>query len=227
MTSCIPTVLVGSVLLLGEKGVPSGIFKRPITRPLRFSQNGIESDAQGDRRHHGGPDKAVHHYPFEHYASWRSEIGPHAALERPGAFGENLSTTGLTEETIALGDVFRLGQAVLQVSQGRQPCFKLNLRFSTAAMARCAQEKRRTGWYYRVLEEGIVAPGDELVLTDRPLPDWPIGRLLRVLYTDTLNREELSLVAKLDILPESWRNLALRRLRNGKVEDWEKRLSGN
>lgn len=220
------TLLVGSVLPLGQKGIPSGIDKHPVTLPLYISRSGIEGDAQGDHRHHGGQDKAVHHYPFEHYAAWRAEIGSRDVLERPGAFGENLSTSSLTEETVALGDVFRLGRVLLQISQGRQPCFKLNLRFGIPDMARRVQTTRRTGWYHRVLQEGIVTPGDELVLVDRPLPDWPIARLLNILYADALNREELSAMAALDILPESWRSLALRRLESGRFEDWERRLSG-
>lgn len=222
----VSALLVGGVRPLGEKGVPSGIDKRPAARPLRIGREGIEGDAQGDRRHHGGPDKAVHHYPFDHYAAWRAEIGPHPLLERPGAFGENLSTTGMSEATVALGDVFRLGGATLAVSQGRQPCFRLNLRFGRPDMARRVQESGRTGWYYRVVEEGVAAPGDALVLLDRPLPGWPLARLLATLYADTLNRDELAAMAALPALPENWRRLAERRLESGRVEDWGKRLTG-
>lgn len=219
-------LLVGSVQPLGDKAVPSGIDKHPVSKPVRIGREGIEGDAQGDRRHHGGPDKAVHHYAFDHYAAWREAIGPHRLLEQPGAFGENLSTSGMTEENVALGDVFRLGSTTLCVSQGRQPCFRLNLRFSRPDMARLVQEARRTGWYYRVIEEGIAAPGDSLVLLDRPLPDWTLARLLHTLYANTLDHDELAVMAALDILPENWRRLAARRLENGRIEDWSKRLTG-
>lgn len=222
----IAALLVGPVRPLGDKGVPSGIDKHPVTRPLRIGRNGIEGDEQGDRRHHGGPDKAIHHYPFEHYDDWRAAIGPHRLLEQPGAFGENLSTMGMSEATVALGDVFRLGSATLAVSQGRQPCFRLNLRFGRPDMARRVQESGRTGWYYRVLEEGVAAPGDELVLIDRPLAGWTLSRLLHTLYADTLDPSELAAMAALDALPESWRRLAARRLESGRVEDWSKRLTG-
>ena len=225
-TVTVSTLLVGEVRPLGEKGVPSGIDKRPVARPLRVTHAGLEGDAQGDRNNHGGPDKAVHHYPFEHYAAWRAAIGPHPLLERPGAFGENLSTTGMSEATVALGDVFRLGSATLAVSQGRQPCFRLNLRFGRPDMARRVQESGRTGWYYRVVEEGVAAPGDALVLVDRPLPEWPLKRLLATLYADMLNPDELAAMAALSALPENWRRLAARRLESGRVEDWGKRLTG-
>ncbi|RIK84658.1 MAG: MOSC domain-containing protein [Hyphomicrobiales bacterium] len=222
----VSALLVGGIAPLGDKGVPSGIDKRAVARPLRIAREGLDGDAQGDRRNHGGPDKAVHHYPFEHYARWREAIGPHPLLERPGAFGENVSTSGLSEATVALGDVFRLGSATLAVSQGRQPCFRLNLRFGRPDMARRVQESGRTGWYYRVVEEGVAAPGDALVLIDRPLPDWPLTRLLATLYGDMLNRDELAAMAALSALPENWRRLAARRLENGRVEDWRKRLTG-
>lgn len=222
----VSALLVGEVRPLGDKGVPSGIDKQPVARPLRVTRTGLEADAQGDRNNHGGPEKAVHHYPFEHYAAWRAAIGPHPLLERPGAFGENLSTTGLTEADVALGDVFRLGSAKLAVSQGRQPCYRLNLRFGRPDMARRVQESGRTGWYYRVVEEGVAAPGDALVLVDRPLPGWPLKRLLATLYADMLNRDELAAMAALPALPDNWRRLAMRRLESGRVEDWNKRLTG-
>lgn len=225
-SATIAALLVGRVRPLGDKGVPSGIDKHPVMRPLRIGREGIEGDEQGDRRHHGGPEKAVHHYPFEHYADWRQAIGPHQLLEQAGAFGENLSTTGMSEATVALGDVFRFGAATLAVSQGRQPCFRLNLRFGRPDMARLVQESGRTGWYYRVIEEGVVAPGDQLVLVDRPLPRWTLSRLLRTLYANTLDHDELAAMAALDALPENWRKLAARRLERGRVEDWSRRLTG-
>lgn len=226
LRTTIAAILVGNVRPLGDNAVPSGIDKHPVMRPLRITGEGIKGDEQGDRHHHGGPEKAVHHYPFEHYADWREVIGPHELLEQPGAFGENLSTIGMSEENVALGDVFRLGSATLAVSQGRQPCFRLNLRFGRPDMARLVQESGRTGWYYRVIEEGIVAPGDELVLIDRPLPGWTLSRLLHTLYANMLDPDELAAMAALDALPENWRKLAARRLERGRVEDWSRRLTG-
>lgn len=226
MRVAIGALLTGGVRPFGPQNVPSGIAKRPVEQPVRLGREGFVGDAQGDRRRHGGPDKAVHHYPFEHYAAWIAEIGTRDVLAGPGAFGENLSTLGLSEENVAIGDVFRLGGAVIEVAQGRQPCWKLNHRFGIADMALRVQTSGRTGWYYRVLEEGIVAPGAMLVLVDRPRPDWPLRRLWRILYRDTLDRDELAAMAALPGLPENWRRLAERRLATRAVEDWRPRLEG-
>lgn len=182
---------------------------------------------QGDRVRHGGPEKAVHHYPFEHYAAWSNDLGAHPLLEEPGAFGENISTLGLTEDNVAIGDVFGLGSAVIEVSQGRQPCWRLNERFGRKAMARDVQATGRTGWYYRVLRPGTVAPSDRLIPLDRAAPEWTIARIWRAFYVDPLNRGELAGIAALDRLADSWRGLAARRLESNAVEDWNRRLAGD
>jgi MOSC domain-containing protein YiiM len=218
-------LLVGRAVPFGADGEPSAIDKRRVGQPLRLTFTGFDGDEQGDPRHHGGPDKAVHHYPAEHYAAWRRdcpELEPE--LLRAGGFGENLSTFGLTEENVCVGDVFRIGTALLQVSQARQPCWKLNLRFSHLRMSSLVQASGRTGWYYRVAEAGEVAPGDTLYLLERLHPDWPLVRLLHHLYADPLNREALTAMAALAVLPSSWRELARQRLGSSRVEDWSRRL---
>ncbi|OXT02128.1 MOSC domain-containing protein [Notoacmeibacter marinus] len=219
-------LLVGQVAPLGEDAVPSGIDKHPVERAVFLRKDGLEGDAQGDRKHHGGADKALHHYAFDHYAAWRMEVGNSPVLHAPGAFGENISTLSMDENTVAIGDIFRFGDAVIEVSQGRQPCWKLNTRFGVSDMAKRVQKSGRTGWYYRVLEEGRVAPGVELRLIDRRSPEWPLRRLWRTLYVDTLNYDELTAMAALPHLPESWRRYASQRLKNRKVEDWSRRLTG-
>lgn len=165
---------IGRVKALGRHGLMSGIDKRPVAGPIQVTRMGLAGDDQADRRHHGGPDKALHHYPAEHYEYWRSELPGKATLFVNGGFGENLSTRGLTEATVCLGDVWRLGGALLQVSQGRQPCHRLNLRFDLPDMVERVRESGRSGWYYRVLEEGIAEPGDCLVLLDRILRSGPL-----------------------------------------------------
>ena len=217
---------IGTVSPLGARAAPSGIAKQAMDRPLHLSQTGLAGDEQGDAVRHGGPEKAVHHSPFEHYAEWTGDIGPHPLLTGPGAFGENLSTTGLTEQAVAIGDVFRLGTVLLEVSQGRQPCWKLNERFGRPDMAREVQATGRTGWYYRVLETGIVSPGDGLTLQERRAPEWTLTRIWRTFYIDPLNREELAGIAALDRLAEGWRSHATRRLASNRVEDWTRRLAG-
>lgn len=218
-------VLCGSVLPLGEKGHLSGIAKTVMPGPWSITAFGLAGDAQADRKHHGGPEKAVHHYPFDHYATWRREIGEHPLLHEPGAFGENLSTDGWTEDTVCIGDIIKFGSAVLQVSQGRQPCWKLNVRFGRDDVAFVTQSTGRTGWYYRVLEEGIARDGDNLLLIERAQPDWPIARLIRVLYRDKDRHHDLEAMTALPELAQGWRTLAQRRLETRSTEDWTPRLN--
>ncbi len=222
----IDNLLIGAIAPLGQQGTPSGIAKSAVLRPVWLQTEGFSGDAQGDRKHHGGADKAVHHYAFDHYESWRGDFGAMPILDQPGAFGENFSTTGLTEATVAVGDVYRVGGALIEVSQGRQPCWRLNLRFGRPDMAFRVQRSGRTGWYYRVLEPGFVTTGDAMDLVDRRSPDWTIERLWRVFYVDPLNFDELSAMSVLAGLPESWRQYAQRRLATGVVEDWRRRLDG-
>jgi MOSC domain-containing protein YiiM len=220
-------LLTGSVAPLGPRGVPSGIGKQAVAGRLFLGREGLAGDVQGDRKHHGGPDKALHHYAFDHYTYWMETIGDREVLRRPGAFGENLSTRGMTEDNTAIGDIFRLGGAVIQVSQGRQPCWKLNARFDVADMSSQVQRTGFTGWYYRVIEEGSVEAGDELRLEDRVSPGWTIRRTWRVLYVDTMNLDALAEMAGLAHLPDGWRGYARKRLETRTVENWTRRLQGS
>ncbi|MDX6751892.1 MOSC domain-containing protein [Geminicoccaceae bacterium 1502E] len=218
-------LLTGTLRPLGARGVPSGIDKQPVHGVLQLGREGLAGDAQGDRRHHGGPEKAVHHYPFEHYAAWRAEQPELTErLARPGAFGENVSTLGMTEATVCVGDICRLGSALVQVSQGRQPCWRLNERFGQRGMAARVQATGRTGWYWRVLEEGTVCAGDAMALLDRPQPDWTLAAITRLLYRDTLDLDRLDALSQVEELSSSWRDLARRRLEKRAVEDWSRRL---
>lgn len=219
-------LLTGKLVPLGAKGVPSGIAKTARSERVALGVSGFDGDEQGDRVKHGGPEKAVHHYPFDHYEAWRKELGDIGLLRQPGAFGENLSSVGLTEADVAVGDVFRLGSAIVEVSQGRQPCWKLNERFGQPTVAKSVQASGRTGWYYRVIEPGSVAPDDRLVLIDRRAPEWTIRQIWHYFYIDRMNVEALSRIADLSPLAESWRTYARKRLETREVEDWTKRLTG-
>ncbi|MEO6958515.1 MAG: MOSC domain-containing protein, partial [Burkholderiaceae bacterium] len=132
----------------------------------------------------------------------------------------------LTETNVAIGDIFTLGQAVIQVSQPRQPCWKLGVRFNVPGMARKVQTSGRTGWYYRVLQPGQVAAADALDRIERPNPDWTLQRVLNVLYCDSLNIDELRQLAVLPGLTQRIQDLATRRLADAAVEDWAPRLDG-
>ncbi|WP_276122038.1 MOSC domain-containing protein [Pararhizobium qamdonense] len=227
MTSvAIEALLTGFVKPLGTRAAASGIDKTQVTVPTKLTETGFEGDAQGDLVRHGGREKAVHHYPLDHYLAWRGEIGVHRLLGMPVAFGENVSTIGLTENTVSIGDVFRAGTAVIEVSQGRQPCWKLNEPFGDPSIAKRVQSTGRTGWYYRVLQSGIVAPDDSIDRIERRSPDWTIARIWRAFYVDVLNRDELAQLSELSRLAESWRTHAVKRLQTNTVEDWTQRLTG-
>lgn len=219
-------VLTGEVAPLGPNGVPSGINKMPQEGPWPVDLGGLAGDAQGDRRVHGGPDKAIHCYAFGHYTSWAAEIGPHPLLVRPGAFGENLSLDDLDEGDVCLGDRWRIGSTLLEITQGRQPCYKLNLRFGLPDMARRVQDSLRAGWYLRVLEGGTVRAGDVVELRARPYPSHTVADLLALIRDRVTAPERLMPVLELP-LPPSWRRLFGRRVERGRVEDWDARLAGD
>lgn len=221
------TLLAGKTAPFGPPGYFSAIDKQPVSGRVRVGREGLLCDQQADTARHGGVEKAIHHYALEHYQVWAGEH-PHllSSLSHPGAFGENFSTLGMTEHTVCIGDVYRAGTVLLQVSQPRQPCWKLNRRFGAGDMARRVQDSLRTGWYYRVLEEGELAAGDELLLVQRPRPAWTLARLLRGFFQATLDYPELEAIASLHELAASWRRTAAARIEQRAVESWHKRLTG-
>jgi MOSC domain-containing protein YiiM len=203
----------GRITLLGSEAVPSAIRKYPHDGPVAISLLGLASDEQADRQHHGGPDKAMHHYPAEHYPLWRAELPDCASRFEVGGFGENLSTLGLNENDVCVGDVFRLGSAVIQVSQGRSPCRKLEIVFDVPDMVRQVHETGRTGWYYRVLSPGEVTAEDGLILEERPHRDWPVARLFTTLFQPGVDTAALRELAELPVLAGNWRQRARQRLK--------------
>lgn len=215
-------VLTGSIAELGL--AQSAIHKQPRDGKVMLRRLGLEGDQQADRRFHGGEDKALHHYARDHYPVWHAEYPTLPPFPVPGGFGENVSTLGMVEETVCFGDVYRLGGALVQVTQPRQPCWKLNIRFGHPDFARRVQDSGRTGWYYRVLREGEIAAGDSFILEGRPYPDWSMARLLRLWYGMPLDQDGLRAVLDLADLPERWRATARLRLETGRVEEWGPRL---
>lgn len=221
----IQTIMTGTAVPFTRPETFSGINKRPRTGSVRVGFEGLEGDEQGDRRVHGGPDKAIHHYPYEHYHHWRQTFGDRPLLSAPGAFGENLSTVGLTEENICMGDILSCGTTVLEVSQTRQPCWKLDDRLGTKGAALEMQRSGKVGWYYRVLEPGVIEAGATLNLLDRPHPEWPLRSVLQLLYINTMDLDALVRLQSLR-LPPSWQKIVANRIKTRTVESWAKRLGG-
>lgn len=202
----------------------TGFFKEPVAGAVRLGRTNLEGDGQADTVHHGGPDKAVLAYSAEHYAGWRQTMGKPSLPF--GAFGENFTVTGLTEADVCIGDTWQVGdEAVVQVSQPRQPCWKLARRWRIKTLALDVQQTGRTGWYFRVLTEGSVAAGMRLVLQERPHQDWTVERANRVMHTEKSDIATALELAAIPLLSENWRTTLTRRA-NKQEPDSQKRLIG-
>jgi MOSC domain-containing protein YiiM len=180
----------------------TGFFKTPVRNPVHVNKTNLDGDGQADLINHGGLDKAVLAYSADHYPKWRKEL---QLPEMPyGAFGENFTISRLNEELVCIGDTFRIGPVKLQLSQPRQPCWKLARRWRMHELTGLVVRNGRTGWYFRVLEEGEVEAGMPVTLIDRPNPEWTVARANRILHhmkTDLAATLELADVPE---LAESW-----------------------
>ncbi|MBD2059442.1 MOSC domain-containing protein [Oculatella sp. FACHB-28] len=186
------------------KTVTTGIFKEPVSDRVMVRSLNLDGDGQADLTVHGGADKAIYVYPFEHYDYWQSEL-PNTELPL-GIFGENFTTTGLKEEELNIGDRFQIGSVHLMVTQPRLPCYKLGIRFGRPDMVKRFLASRRTGFYFRVLQEGEVGAGDTLELVNRDDNNITVADITQLYVREQDNPELLHRVAQLEALPESWRN---------------------
>jgi MOSC domain-containing protein YiiM len=216
-------VLIGQAVPFARPGVKSAIAKFSVAHAITLETHGLVGDAQGDRSIHGGLDKAVHGYAWSHYAAWQDELPDTRMFDKAGGFGENFSIVGSNESSVCIGDRWRVGTAILEISQGRQPCWKLNHRFAINDMAVRVQQSLRSGWYYRVLQPGIVIAGDQMELLDRPCQAWSIARLLAIIRDRECNIDLLNDVLRLPLTP-SWRKLFLRRIEIQYAENWQNRM---
>jgi MOSC domain-containing protein YiiM len=191
-----------TVILNGEE-VSTGIFKSPVRKRVHMGALDLEGDQQADLSVHGGRDKAVYAYPSEHYPFWKKQL---PGVELPwGAFGENLTTSGWLEKDVCIGDRFAIGSAEVVVTQPRLPCFKLNLKFERDDMARRFLASGFTGFYFRVLREGEIGAGDEIVRVHQDEYRVSISDILKV-YLGAPHSDELRARAlRVEYLSDSWR----------------------
>ncbi|HEY7061883.1 MAG TPA: MOSC domain-containing protein [Chloroflexota bacterium] len=188
--------------------IPSAIRKQPAAGPLRLAPTGLAGDAQANLLVHGGPDKAVCVYPTEHLPYWGERLGRRLA---PAAFGENFSTVGLLEDEVCIGDVYRVGTALVQVTQPRQPCYKLATHNGEPAFALWVQESGWTGFYFRCLEAGDVQASNAITLVERPAPGCTIVETNRLLHRDKYERAGIErLLARPELAAGLRRNLGER-----------------
>ncbi len=212
----IDMLLIGGPKPFRADGTLSAMAREVVDRPVMLRQMGFEGDQVADPAVHGGADKAVHFYPAEHYPKWIAHFAgegfAHPLLEQAGAFGENISASGLTENNVRIGDRFRIGKALVEVAQGRQPCWKIDHHFGVHGLTGAVIKTGRCGGYFRVIEEGEVAPGDVIEQVERADHDWTVERVFKLLigggHRAKDAKTELKTLAELETLAESWRGRA-------------------
>jgi MOSC domain-containing protein YiiM len=216
VTATLLSIQVGLPTRYGTEGAAhpmdrpwrSAIAKRPVEHPAWVGRWNVSGDAQFDLEAHGGVDKAVLAYGAAHYDDWRRE------LERPdlpfGAFGENFTISELDETRVCIGDVIEIGDAVLQVSQPRLPCYKLAYRWRIKDLTARVRASRRPGWYLRVLAEGYVEAGQAVALVERPYPQWRVVDALEVEDDPRAQPQRARELAACGALTEAWRAWLLR-----------------
>ena len=204
---------------------PSAIGKIQVDGELTLGELGLEGDEQAEKKIHGGPDRALCHYPREHYAHWARELPQQADLFCAPAFGENLSTEGLTEKNVYIGDIFRWGEALIQVTQPRSPCFKLNYHFAVSDMAQLMQNSGKTGWLYRVVVGGRVSGDAPLELVSR-LSDVSVHEAGAIAWHMPFDDEQYHRLLSAAGLSVSWSRTMQKRRLSGKIENNSRRLWG-
>lgn len=204
----IHALFTGAIKPLPPDGQPSAIYKTPVSGPVPLGWNGLEGDQQADHRYHGGPEKALHHYPAENYPRLEGLLQQEAGWLRPGILGENIASYGWDEHAVCIGDVYAAGAARLQVSQPRSPCWKVNRRLEHDGVSRVMVESGLTGWYYRVLACGLMSPGMELELLERAPDPVSVAYFVQHVWS---HRPEMEILVRFIHIP-------------GLAPDWRQRL---
>lgn len=205
-------LLTGKPKEFASDGRTSAIAREPQAGAVMLGYEGFEGDEVADKIAHGGADKAVHLYPPEHYPYWNVKLDGHPLLGSAGAFGENISAVGLTEDKVKIGDRFRMGNAVVEISHGRQPCWKIDHRFGAHGLSRDIIRNGKCGLYFRVIETGEVAAGDVMTQVEDAPHDWTVRRVFKLLIGGGHRGEgaadALASLAELNSLAQAWRERA-------------------
>lgn len=191
------------------QAVTTGIFKEPVKGRIKLRRLNLEGDKQADLTVHGGLDKALYAYPAEHYDYWKKRL-PNMTLSW-GMFGENLTTEGLLEDQVNVGDVFRIGSSEVVATQPRMPCYKLGVKFGRMDIIRQFMNSKLTGIYFRVLKEGAIGAGDEIELINRDMNNVTVKDIVR-LVTGQRNIATLRRAVRVEALAEGWRQEFLEQL---------------
>lgn len=198
------------IVMRNGEPVSTAIFKQPIEGRVMLRTLNLDGDRQADLSVHGGPTKAVYVYPAEHYEFWRHEF---PEMELPlGMFGENFTVTGFSETSLNIGDQFRVGGAIVMVTEPRMPCYKLGIRFGRVDVIKRFLVSERSGFYLAVLQEGEVGVGDDFQLMKRNEGSVTVNEIVRLYSRDKTNVELLRRAIAVEELPESWRAYFVERL---------------
>lgn len=182
----------------------SGIFKETVSGPVWLAYGGIQGDEQADRKYHGGPDKAVCAYPAAHYEYWRRQPG---LADIPfGGFGENITLEGATEAQLCIGDRFKFDDAIVEISQPRQPCWKLSRRWHVKDLKEQAEQTGFTGFYFRVIKHGWLKPGGVGILVERPCPQWSLAECNEIMHKRPEDHAGARRLAECPQLSGSWKD---------------------
>lgn len=192
------------------KEISTGIFKSPISGPVMLRKTNLDGDQQADLKVHGGIDKAVYAYPFQHYPGWKRDFPQY---DFPVAvFGENLTIDGIDEREVHIGDQFRVGTCELQVTQPRFPCFKLGIRFGDPKMVKQFLQRKQPGVYFSVRKEGLVQAGDSFTLQKKSDAQLTVVDIVRLFAFDKTDREGLEAAANNPYLPQEWQDYFAKQL---------------
>lgn len=206
----------------GGKVIHTGINKKQVKEPRYLSFVKFNGDGQADLVHHGGVDKAVCVYTGDHYPYWEKELNQDLVY---GAFGENITVSGMSEEDVCIGDTFELGQAIVQVTQPRQPCFKLAKKYNIPKLPLYFQETGYTGFYFRVLKEGWVSSVDTLKRLQSDPKGVSVAFANRIMHKEKQNIEGVKRILEVNALSNSWRKSFEKRI-SGEEINTKERLEG-
>lgn len=213
-----------------EMGFRSAIFKSEVFGELWLGATGLEGDEQASPGIHGGIERALLHYPSIHYDWWGKRYPEKRDLFRPALFGENLSDSRWHEKNVCIGDIFRWGDAIIQISQPRSPCYKLSRRTGCDGLALLMQQHARCGWLYRVLQQGTVGAALPFRFSER-VSRVSVHEVMFLMFGDenrtpSKKTDDWLRLSETEGLSERWRKTLLNRLESGKIESWEARLAG-
>ncbi|MDO6775752.1 MOSC domain-containing protein [Pseudomonadota bacterium] len=204
--------------------IDSGINNKQLAQTLIVSKLGVTGDGQADPQHHGGSDRVLHHFPREHYGQYR-RWDLMAGFKDAPAMGENISSVGLDESQVNIGDIIQIGTTLLQVTQPRSPCFKLNLQFGHPQFALAMQQTAMCGWFYKVLQQGEINAGDSIYLVERK-SNISIAEAMKIYFLAEVNIEQYSTLLHCEGLAQTWVASLQKRIQTQTIENWHYRLYG-